>query len=156
MYEIIAADRLVYKEFCGDVEKIKFKFNPYNICVTNRIRVVKQHTSQLHMNNCMSSHVSPKVNDKFKDLMNSNYDNNGKVNSNRGKVHKYLGMNFDFTEKVKSKTNMNYYVERMINAFPTKISNSDTALNPYGKNIFEKVNRRRLGKKETEELHTSV
>ena len=104
----------------------------------------------------MSSHVSPKVNDKFKDLMNRNYENNGKVKSNRGKVHKYLGMNFDFTEKEKSRTNMNYYVERMINDLPTKISNSDMALNPYGKNIFEKGNRIRLGKKETEELHTSV
>ena len=47
----------------------------------------------------MYIHMNPKVDDKFKELMNCNYGNNGKVKSNIGKVHKYLGMNFDFTEK---------------------------------------------------------
>ena len=32
----------------------------------------------------------------------------------------------------------------------------NTDLNPPGNNIIEKCNRKRLGKKETEEFHTSV
>ena len=48
------------------------------------------------MDDVMSRHVNPKVDDKFKDLMNRNYENNGKVKSNRRKVHEYLGMNLDF------------------------------------------------------------
>ena len=55
-------------------------------------------------------------------------------------MHKYLGMNFDFTEKVKVKINMDDYVERMINDFQAKISNIDIALNPSKNNIFEKGN----------------
>ena len=43
--------------------------------------------------------MNPKFNYKFKGCMNHNYGNHGKVNSNRGKVHEYLGMTFDFTEK---------------------------------------------------------
>ena len=51
----------------------------------------------------MSSHMSPKVNDKFKEWMNRNYVKHGEVKSSIGKVHEYLGMTFDFTEKAKVK-----------------------------------------------------
>ena len=44
---------------------------------------------------------------------------------------------------------MNYYVESMINEFPIKISNIDTALTPSGNYIFEKGNRKIMVKKET-------
>ena len=71
--------------------------------------------------------------------MNHNYGNNGDVNANRGKVHDYLGMAFDFTEKEKVEINMEGYVERMINYSPIKISKSDIYLTPAGNNIFEKI-----------------
>ena len=51
---------------------------------------------------------------------------------------------------------MNDYVERVINKFPMRISRSDMALNPAGNNISEKGDIKRLGKKETEQFHTSV
>ena len=47
--------------------------------------------------------------------MNRNYGNNCEVKENIGKLHEYLGMNFDFTEKVNVEINMDDYVERMIN-----------------------------------------
>ena len=56
-------------------------------------------------------------------------------------------MNFDLTEKSKMKINIDNYVERIINEFPTKISKCDAALTPVGNNIFEKVKIKRLGKK---------
>ena len=51
---------------------------------------------------------------------------------------------------------MDNYVEMIINEFPIKVSNNDMSLTPDGNNIFEKGYKKRLGKKETEELHTSV
>ena len=63
----------------------------------------------------MSRHVKLKVNYKFKEWMNHNYGKHGEVKENRGRVHKYLGMNLDFTEKGKVKINMDNYVEIMIN-----------------------------------------
>ena len=101
----------------------------------------------------MSSHVNPKVNDQFKKCMNCNYVKHCQVNTNRGKVHEYPGMNFDFTEKVKVKNSMENYVERVITEFPMKISKSDTYLNLDGNNLFEKGNRKSMGKKETEYFH---
>ena len=91
--------------------------------------------------------MNNKINDKFKEWMNLNYGNNGEVKVNRGKIHEYLGMNFYFTEKAVVNINMDNYVERIINELSMKTRNSDTALNPYGNNLFEKGNRKRLGKK---------
>ena len=48
------------------------------------------------------------------------------------------------------------YVDKIINYFPMKIIKSNTALNPYGNNILKKGNRKRMGKKETEEFHNLV
>ena len=47
--------------------------------------------------------------------MNRNYGKHGGVKYNRVKVHKHLGMTFDFTETLFVKINMDSYVERIIN-----------------------------------------
>ena len=92
------------------MENIGFDFNPYDSYVVNRINFGKQHTLILHVDNFMPSHVSSKVNDKFKKCMNRNYGRHVEVNSNRGKVHKYLGITFDFTEKSQVNIKMGDYV----------------------------------------------
>ena len=51
---------------------------------------------------------------------------------------------------------MEDHVKRMINELPMKIVKVGTSLTPAGNNIFEKVNIKRMDKKETEEFHTSV
>ena len=102
---MFAALILFYEKFCGELEKIGFGFNPYNPCVDNKIKVGKEHTVILHVDYFMSSHVNPKVNNSFKEYINCNYGKHGEVNSNRGKLHYYLGMTFDFTEKRKVKVN---------------------------------------------------
>ena len=50
---------------------------------------------------------------------------------------------------------MEGYVERMINYFPMKVIKSDTYLIPVGNNLFF-GNSKRLGKKTTKDLHTSI
>ena len=67
-----------------------------------------------HVDDFITSHVNPKVNDNFKQWTNHNYGKHGEVNANRGKVHEYLGMTFDFTEKVKVKIKVDEYVEKII------------------------------------------
>ena len=147
IYGMFVAEILLYRKFCGDLENIGFDFNPYDPCVASRIKFGKQHALRFHAEDFMSSHVNPKVNYKFKEWMNRNDGNHGEVKSNRGKLHKYPGMTFDFTGKSKVKTRMDDYVESIINEFPMKISKSYTALTPSGNNIFEKGNSKRLGRK---------
>ena len=40
-----------------------------------------------HVDNVVYSHVNPKVNYKFKELMNLNYVKHGELKPNRGKLH---------------------------------------------------------------------
>ena len=129
------------------MENVGFELNTYDQCVSNRIKVVKQHTVIFHVENVIYSNVNHKINDKFKEWMNLNYGNNGEVKVNRGKIHEYLGMTFYFTEKAVVNINMDDYVERIINELQIKISNSNTYLTPGGNNRFEKGNRESLGKK---------
>ena len=102
---------------------------------------------RLHVDDFIYSHVNPKVTNKIKEWMNCNYARYGEVKSNIGKVHEYLGMNLYFIGKEKARRNMDDYVERMINDFPMKISKSCMALSTAENNIFEKGNRRSMGKK---------
>ena len=84
---MLVAALLFYNKFCGDLENIGFEFNPYDPCVANRIKVGNQNTVILHIENIMSSHVNPKVDDRSKEFMNHDYGNNGEVKANRGKLH---------------------------------------------------------------------
>ena len=107
----------MYKKFCGDLENIGSEFNTYYPCVSNRIRLEKQHTIRFFVEVVMYNHVNTKFNDKFKGRMNCNYGKHDEVKANRGKVHEYLGMTFDFTEKENTKIKMDNYVESMINDY---------------------------------------
>ena len=79
------------------MEKIVFEFNTYDPCVTNKIKFGRQHRVVFHVEDAVSIHVNPKINDKFKEYMKRSYGKHGEVKGNRGKVKKYLGMAFDFT-----------------------------------------------------------
>ena len=59
----------------------------------------KQQTIRFHVDDLLSSHMDPKVNDDFYTWMNDTYGNLKKVTCTRGKVHTYLGMTLDFTKK---------------------------------------------------------
>ena len=67
------------------------------------IKVDKKDTVRFHVDNVMSNHVKPKVNDKFKEWMNCNYNKHGEVKANKRKVNEYLGISLDLTEKVNGK-----------------------------------------------------
>ena len=73
----------------------------------------------------MSSHVNPKVNDKFKEWMIRNYGKYGEFKANRGKLR--VGIKMDG------------FVEKIFNEFPMKIGNIDMDLTPNGNNIFENI-----------------
>jgi hypothetical protein len=61
----------------------------------------------------MCSHKDPKVNDEFERWLNKTYGKHGKVITTRGKIHDYLGMTFNFSEKKKVKVDMIKCMEAM-------------------------------------------
>ena len=156
IYGMLQAALLWYKKFRKDLESIGFKFNNYDPCVCNRKMNGKQHSVRFHVDDLMSSHVNRKVNDKFAEWLNRNYGSHGEVKANRGKIHDFLGMTFDFTTKDEVKVRMEDYVERMINEFPLTLKTTDTELAPANKHLFEAGHGKKLDKGKLEIFHTTV
>jgi hypothetical protein len=77
LYGMLMASLLWYKKFRGDLEGIRFEFNPYDPCVANQIMSQKQQTMRFHVDDLMSSHMDPMVNNDFKKWLNMLYGNYG-------------------------------------------------------------------------------
>jgi hypothetical protein len=56
------------------------------------------------------------------------------VNATRGKIHDYVAMKLNFTEKGKLKLDMVDYVDNMVNDFPEELSPSNY---PWNDNLFK-------------------
>ena len=78
-----------YKKFKGDLESIGFVFNPYAVCVANKMVNGKQHTIRFHVDDILGRHVDLKVNDEFLKWLNETYGGHRLVVGNRlkRKIH---------------------------------------------------------------------
>ena len=65
IYRMLQAALLWYNKFRQELENEGFEFNPYDPCVGNRMENGSQHTIRFHVDDVMSSHINPKVNDDF-------------------------------------------------------------------------------------------
>ena len=83
----------------------------------------KQQTVTQYVDYLKSSHVYPKVNEKFAEWCEETYgsDGLGHVKVVRGKIHNYLGMIMDFTKEGALKIDTKYYIEKMLEEFPYEI-----------------------------------
>ena len=156
LYGMLVASLLWYKKFKGDMETEGFKFNPYDPCVANKKVHGKQHTIRFHVDDLMSSHVDTKVNDKFLKRLNKLYGKYGEVKATRGKVHSYLGMNFDFSKKDEVMIDMIDYMNAMVDDFSVKFKPTDVAVTPAAEDLFAEGKGEKLSKQEAEEFHTFV
>jgi hypothetical protein len=156
LYGMLVAALLWYKKFRGDLEEIGFKFNPYDPCVANRTIRDSQHTVKFHVDDLMSSHMKTIVNDVFGKWLNRMYGDYGEVKLHRGKIHDYLGMRFDFSEKGKVKIDMIDYIASMIDESSIKLRASDTAPTPAAEDFFAEGSGAKLNDKQREEFHTIV
>lgn len=156
IYGMLQSSLLWYQKLRGDLEEIGFEFNPYDPCVANRIQNGKQQTILFHVDDLKSSHVDPKVNDKFAKWLEMKYGEHGKVKIHRGKVHDYLGMTFDYTEKGKVKIDMISYVEDMLEEFPKKLQKTEVTATPAADNLFAKGHGKKLSPERADKFHRIV
>jgi hypothetical protein len=99
LLDAFLVDKLLwYQQFKKDLEKVGFKFNPYDPCIANRKISGSTHTVKIHVVDLKSSHIDPKVNGQFHKWLNDKYGQYGEVKATRGKVHDYLGMTFVYGE----------------------------------------------------------
>jgi len=156
LYGMLIASLLWYQKFRKDLESIGFKFNLYDSCVTNRVINNKQHTIRFHVDDILSSHVDPGVNDAFLKGLNQTCGSLKEVSATRGKVHKYLGMVIDFSSKGKVKFRMDDYVLEMLNDFLSKIGSKDTSSTPESSSLFDNKNSKLLDNHKKAQSHTYI
>ena len=156
LYGMLIAAMLWYNRFRDDLEEQGFKFSPYDPCVAQKLVDGKCQTVRFHIDDLMSSHVDPKVNDEFLKWLNDMYGGYGKVKAMRGKIHDYLGMTFDFSEEGKVSVDMIDYMEAMVDDFPEKFSTCNTTPTPAADDLFAEGNSPKLEKERAETFHTFV
>jgi hypothetical protein len=103
-----------------------------------------------------SSHIDPKVNNQFDKWLQENYGEHGEVAIHQGKIHDYLGMEIDFSEKGKVKIGMTEYVESMLEVFPEKMKSTDTAVTLASNGLFNEGQGKKLNEERADAYHTMV
>jgi hypothetical protein len=136
LYGMLVAALLWYTKFRGDLEVKGQEFNPYDLCVANKIIDKRRHTVRFHVDDLMCSHKDPKVNDDFVKWLKKLYGNHGKVTVTRGDIHDYLGMTFNFSVKGKVMIDMIDYMESMVDDFSTEFKTNNTAPTPAAEDLF--------------------
>ncbi|KAL7487191.1 hypothetical protein ACHAW6_012785, partial [Cyclotella cf. meneghiniana] len=116
-YGSMVASLLYYKKFTWSLKSKKFVMNEYDPCLWNKVVDGTQLTFCFHVDDdCKLSHASPQVLDKTIKWLRKDYDSIfedgcGEMKVARGKKHKYLGMELDFSTKVHVKILMCDYVK---------------------------------------------
>jgi hypothetical protein len=110
---------LFYRKLVADLESTGFVINPYDPCMANKVINGEQMTVCWHVDDLKVSHMEPAKVTKFGDWLSKTYGVS--VDTHHGKVHNYLGVIFNFSEKGKVMVNMIEYIKTIINDFPEEI-----------------------------------
>jgi hypothetical protein len=137
LYGMLIASILYYKKFCKDIEGIGFVVNPYDPCVANWQVKGKQQTVTWHVDDLKSSHVDPKVKDKFYEWLETTYGSEelGHVTTTRGPIHDYLAMKLDYSTPGVLKVDMREYISSMLDEFPYKLQGNVQV--PWSEKLFK-------------------
>ena len=118
LYRILRSDLLFYRNLVKDLEEYGFEINLYNPCAANKMMNGRQMTVVWHVNDLKVSQKSEFEITRFADYLISIY---GGLSSSRGKVHDYLGMNLDLSDKGKLQVSMIPYLINLLKEFPEEL-----------------------------------
>ena len=128
LYGTLDTALIFWVELINDLERWGFKINRYDWCIMNKYIEGDQCTIMWHVDDIKTSHRYPKVVTTIIDLISSFYGRESPLIITRGKVHEYLGMTIDFSEKGKGKFIIYDYISDMLEYLPedTKTGESET------------------------------
>jgi Reverse transcriptase (RNA-dependent DNA polymerase) len=121
LYGTIRAARLIWEKLSSKLQEWGFTANNYDSCVVNMIVNGKQLTVAWHVDDLKVSHVDVIVVDEFLEQLDGEFGKETPMNKNRGKIHDYLGMILNFTEKGKVKIDMSEYVKMVLHDLPSEM-----------------------------------
>ena len=157
IYGMLVASVLWYKRLKSDLLTLNFKFNEYDPCIANRQVFGTQHTIRFHVDDILSSHSNPKVNDQFLDELNRLYGRLKPCTSKRGDEHEFLGMTLKYKRNGTLEIRMDSHINDFIDTCPGMKKNPGTVPTPAAKNLFSiDTTSELLSHEEKEEFHSCV
>jgi hypothetical protein len=115
----------------------------------------KQCTILWHVDDLKISHIDPAVNTGIINMIDAEFGKEAPITVTRGRIHDYLGMTLDYTEKGKVKIKMLDYVTKMLADLPTEMDGK--APTPAANHVFMvDDNQTKVGKKKAQIFHTYI
>ena len=133
MYGLLKSALLFYKKLVADLKQIGFSLNPYDPCVANRDVNGSQQTVIFHVDDLHCSHVDPTVNTELALYLSDKYGDG--ISVKRGKVHDFLGVDYDYSEKGSVKVSQIRYLSSILADFPEKLG--EPAATPAADHLFK-------------------
>jgi hypothetical protein len=128
LYGMLIAALLFWKLLSSKLILWGFTINPYEWCVANKIIDGKQCTVLWNVEDLKISHISEDVNTDIIKRINDEFGKEAPITIRRGKVHAYLGMTLDYSEKGKVKIKMLDYVDKMLADLPAEMDGEAPSL----------------------------
>ena len=114
LYGLLKSALLFYRKLLSDLVSRGFEVNPYDPCVANKMVEGSQMTVRWHVDDLMYSHKNgDAISAEIKFLR----DEYGDLRVNRGKIHEYLGMRFDFSTPGKVAIDMADFEQQVLADF---------------------------------------
>ena len=132
-----------------------FVINPYDWCVANKMINGKQCTILWHVDDLKISHVDANAVTGIIETITDQFGKEAPLTVTRGKVHDYLGMTLDYSEKGKVMIKMIDYAEKMLADLPEEMNGG--APTPAANHLFDvDENQTKVDEKKAQFFHTYV
>ena len=119
LYGTLQGAMLFWKELTAFLcSELGFKLNPYDDCVANKTIRGRQCTVLWHVDDLKISHVSQAVIDEVLEAINKRFGKETPITITRGRVHDYLGMTLDYSQKGKVVFKMDDFIDRLLEEVP--------------------------------------
>ena len=151
LYGCIESGKMWYDNLTNKLKSLGYKPNIHDMCVFNKINEDgSQTTIVIHVDDIKLTSNNDEVLEKRIKEIETLF---GEVTIHRGKVHSYLGMTFDYSNKGNVKVTMKGFIDNLLEE--TKDYIDGTAETPATNDLF-KVNEDVMLNKEDEELFHSL
>jgi hypothetical protein len=122
LYGTMVSSMLYYRKFVKSLTDIDFVINPYDLFVANKMIEGDHMDICFHVDDCKLIHGKTKVMDSRIEYLRQEYDSSfedgsGVMTVSRGKIHKYLGINLDYTVRGQFKITMFDCVDKILTSF---------------------------------------
>ena len=136
IYGMLVSAMLFYHKLTKALLSYCFELNPYDPCVVNKMVNSEELTICWHMDDLKSSHINPKVNDKFLQWIKDIFGQLREVKMTQGPLHDDLGMTLDYSVPGPVSIDMSHYVEKMVKEFPQENLKGASVASLWNENLF--------------------